>query len=122
VHENSDDPKRCCSTVPSARKPVRSPSEAECYSPGPRDSVSKVICELIRSRLGEYYRSDDAQRQVKGFRLQGGIVVHAVRLTRMPMMVTDATLHGNPIVIANNAFVELPGLALDEIVGQDPTS
>jgi PAS domain S-box-containing protein len=36
------------------------------------------------------------------------------------MMVTDATLPGNPIVFANNAFVELSGYTMDELVGQDP--
>ncbi|MBM0204674.1 PAS domain-containing protein [Micromonospora sp. STR1s_5] len=63
---------------------------------------------------------DQAERHIDGMRLQGGIFVEAVRLTRMPMMVTDATLPGNPIVFANNAFVELSGYALDELMGQDP--
>ncbi|WP_238292808.1 histidine kinase dimerization/phosphoacceptor domain -containing protein [Methylobacterium longum] len=38
----------------------------------------------------------------------------------MPMMVTDATLPGNPIIFANQAFVELSGYSLDELAGQDP--
>lgn len=36
------------------------------------------------------------------------------------MMVTDATLPGNPIVFANNAFVELSGYSMEELIGQDP--
>jgi len=63
---------------------------------------------------------DQAERHIEGFRQQGGIFVEAVRLTRMPMMVTDATLPGNPIVFANNAFVELSGYAMEELIGQDP--
>jgi PAS domain S-box-containing protein len=63
---------------------------------------------------------DGAERHIEGIRLQGGVFVDAVRLTRMPMMVTDPTLPGNPIVFANNAFVKLSGYALDEIFGQDP--
>ena len=63
---------------------------------------------------------DQAERHIEGFRQQGGIFVEAVRLTRMPMMVTDARLPGNPIVFANNAFVELSGYAMEELVGQDP--
>jgi PAS domain S-box-containing protein len=63
---------------------------------------------------------DQAERHIESFRQQGGVFVEAVRLTRMPMMVTDATLPGNPIVFANNAFVELSGYALDELLGQDP--
>ncbi len=63
---------------------------------------------------------DQAERHIESFREQGGIFVEAVRLTRMPMMVTDATLPGNPIVFANKAFVELSGYSIDELVGQDP--
>jgi PAS domain S-box-containing protein len=63
---------------------------------------------------------DQAERHIEGIRLQGGIFVEAVRLTRMPMMVTDATLPGNPIVFANNAFVELSGYPMEELLGQDP--
>lgn len=63
---------------------------------------------------------DQAERYIEGVRQQGGIFVEAVRLTRMPMMVTDATLPGNPIVFANNAFVELSGYAMEELIGQDP--
>jgi PAS domain S-box-containing protein len=63
---------------------------------------------------------DGAERHIEGIRLKGGVFVDAVRLTRMPMMVTDPTLPGNPIVFANNAFVKLSGYALDEIFGQDP--
>ena len=41
-------------------------------------------------------------------------------MTRMPMLVTDAALPGNPILFANDAFVELSGYTIDELVGQDP--
>jgi PAS domain S-box-containing protein len=63
---------------------------------------------------------DQAERHIEDFRQQGGIFVEAVRLTRMPMMVTDATLPGNPIVFANQAFVELSGYTMEELTGQDP--
>lgn len=63
---------------------------------------------------------DRAESHIESFRQQGGIFVEAVRLTRMPMMVTDATLPGNPIVFANNAFVELSGYPMKELIGQDP--
>ena len=46
--------------------------------------------------------------------------VEAVRRTRMPMLVTDATLPGNPIVFANQSFVDLSGYSMDELLGQDP--
>ena len=46
-------------------------------------------------------------------REQDGFFVEAVRLTRMPMIVTDAGLPGNPIIYANNAFIALSGYSLD---------
>jgi PAS domain S-box-containing protein len=61
-----------------------------------------------------------AEHHIEGVRQQGGIFVEAVRLTRMPMMVTDATLPGNPIVFANKAFLILSGYTLEEVLGQDP--
>jgi len=53
-------------------------------------------------------------------RVQGGVFVEAVRLTRMPMIVTDARLPGNPIIFANRAFIELTGYSLEELTGQEP--
>src|SRR5918994_6360829 len=61
-----------------------------------------------------------AERHIEGVRQQGGMFVQAVRVTRMPMLVTDATLPGNPIVFANSAFLELSGYVIDELLGQDP--
>ena len=61
-----------------------------------------------------------SEHQLDNVREQGGFFVEAVRLTRMPMIVTDATLPGNPIIFANQAFLSLSGYELDEITGQDP--
>lgn len=61
-----------------------------------------------------------AERHIEALRQQGGLFVEAVRRTRMPMLVTDATLPGNPIVFANQAFVDLSGYPMDELLGQDP--
>jgi PAS domain S-box-containing protein len=61
-----------------------------------------------------------AERHIEAVRQQGGLFVEAVRRTRMPMLVTDATLPGNPIVFANQAFVDLSGYGMDELLGQDP--
>nr|WP_302474279.1 histidine kinase dimerization/phosphoacceptor domain -containing protein [Roseococcus sp. MDT2-1-1] len=36
------------------------------------------------------------------------------------MVVTDATLPGNPITFVNPAFVQLSGYALEDLLGQDP--
>jgi PAS domain S-box-containing protein len=43
----------------------------------------------------------------------------ALERTRMPMVVTDARIPDNPIVLANHAFLELTGYSADEVVGQN---
>src|SRR3954464_6881626 len=62
-----------------------------------------------------------SERHIENVREQGGVFVEAVRLTRMPMLVTDADLPGNPIIFANRAFIELSGYTEDELLGQDPS-
>ena len=61
-----------------------------------------------------------AEQHVDAFEQQGGLFVEAVRRTRMPMLVADATLPGHPITFANPAFLELSGYSLDELLGQIP--
>jgi PAS domain S-box-containing protein len=61
-----------------------------------------------------------SERHIEAVRQQGGMFVEAVRRTRMPMLVTDATLPGNPIVFVNQSFVDLSGYTTDELLGQDP--
>ena len=43
----------------------------------------------------------------------------AMERTRTPMVVTDPRLPDNPIVLANNAFLELTGYAADDVVGRN---
>ena len=74
----------------------------------------------FRENLPDTAARDLSERHVDALRQQGGVFVEAVRLTRMPMIVTDATLPGNPIVFANAAFVHLSGYSEDELLGQDP--
>ncbi len=61
-----------------------------------------------------------AGRHVDDVEQRGGLFVEAVRRTRMPMMVTDPTLPGNPITFANPAFITLSGYSFEELLGQDP--
>jgi PAS domain S-box-containing protein len=61
-----------------------------------------------------------SELQLDNVREQGGMFVEAVRITRMPMIVTDATLPGNPIIFANEAFIKLSGYGADELMGQNP--
>lgn len=57
---------------------------------------------------------------IETLRVAGGGFVEAVRATRMPMLLTDPTLAGNPIVFANAAFLKLSGYGMDEVLGQQP--
>jgi PAS domain S-box-containing protein len=61
-----------------------------------------------------------AGRHVDAVEQQGGLFVEAVHRTRMPMLVTDSTLPGNPITFANPAFIALSGYTFEELLGQDP--
>lgn len=43
----------------------------------------------------------------------------AVERTRMPMVVSDPRLFDNPIVLANQAFLDLSGYSAEEVVGRN---
>jgi PAS domain S-box-containing protein len=43
----------------------------------------------------------------------------AVERTRMPMVIADARLPDCPIVLANNAFLELTGYSAEEVIGRN---
>ena len=75
--------------------------------------------EFERGKPGTNDRSD-AQAAIEELRQKGGVFVNAVRATRMPMVLTDPTLPGNPIVFANAAFLKLSGYKMDEVLGQQP--
>lgn len=54
-----------------------------------------------------------------GHRDHKELSVAAFERTRMPMVVSDARQPDNPIVLANQAFLDLTGYAADEIVGRN---
>ncbi len=74
----------------------------------------------FQAGLADTVERTRGEKHIEGMRQQGGFFVEAVRVTRMPMMVTDALLPGNPILFANAAFVDLSGYEVDELTGQDP--
>ena len=61
-----------------------------------------------------------AECAIEDLRQRGGVFVNAVRATRMPMVLTDPNLPGNPIIFANEAFLKLSGYSMDEVLGQQP--
>jgi PAS domain S-box-containing protein len=50
---------------------------------------------------------------------RGGIFFAAIEMTRMPMILTDPRQTDNPVVFANNAFLDLTGYELEEIIGRN---
>jgi PAS domain S-box-containing protein len=61
-----------------------------------------------------------SEERIDAVRLEGGVFVDAVRVTRVPMLVTDPTLPGNPVVFANSAFLDFAGYSMQEVLGRDP--
>ena len=60
----------------------------------------------------------DAEAEVDSFRQDLGPFVVAAETTRMPMMFTDATEPGNPIIFANDAFLSLTGYERKEVLAK----
>ena len=59
----------------------------------------------------------NAEEDVDKFRRQLGPFVVAAEKTRMAMIFTDASKAENPIVFANDSFLELTGFAREEVLG-----
>jgi PAS domain S-box-containing protein len=57
--------------------------------------------------------------QVPGLDDRGSVFLAAVRMTRMPMIVTDPRQPDNPIVFANEAFQQLTGYTEAEVLGRN---
>ncbi len=83
-------------------------------------SARTFVSNSYKEGLVDTAERTRSEQRLDNVREQGGFFVEAVRLTRMPMIVTDATLPGNPIIFANQAFLTLSGYELEEITGQDP--
>jgi PAS domain S-box-containing protein len=60
----------------------------------------------------------DAEAEVDDFRQDLGPFVVAAETTRMPMVFTDATEPGNPIIFANDAFLSLTGYDRKEVLAK----
>ena len=59
-----------------------------------------------------------AEADVDSFRQDLGPFVVAAETTRMAMLFTDAKADGDPIIFANDAFLELTGYSRKEVLGQ----
>ena len=50
---------------------------------------------------------------------RGSVFFAAIEMTRMPIILTDPRQADNPIVFANNAFLDLTGYDLEEVLGRN---
>jgi PAS domain S-box-containing protein len=60
-----------------------------------------------------------AERLLRDIEGRNGPFVAAVQATRVPMVVTDPQISGNPIIYANGAFLRMCGYERDDVLGQD---
>jgi PAS domain S-box-containing protein len=60
-----------------------------------------------------------AERVLREIEARNGPFVAAVQATRVPMVVTDPQIAGNPIIYANDAFVRMCGYEQNDVLGQD---
>lgn len=72
-----------------------------------------MVGKADRERAGQ----QASEGRIEGQRVGGGPFVAAVEATRMPMVVTDPQIEGNPIIYANPAFLELCGYPAEEVLG-----
>lgn len=93
-------------------------SGRRAFSPGGKSE--RIDVNEFREGLQGTPARTASERDINRLRQGGGVFVAAVRVTRMPMIVTNPTLEGNPIVFANPAFCQLSGYEPEEILGQSP--
>jgi PAS domain S-box-containing protein len=93
--------------------------EVCCKNPHGKRKII-IMSNEFQENMPDTKARTKAEGAIDLVRNKSGIFVEAVRMTRMPMLVTDSTLPGNPIVFANEAFVQLCGYSVTEMLGQDP--
>lgn len=81
-------------------------------------SVDRNNMAQITAKSGE---QKDAEADVDDFRKQLGPFVVAAETTRMPMVFTDAGEPDDPIIFANEAFLELTGYRREEVLAKSLT-
>ncbi|QJE73328.1 PAS domain-containing protein [Aerophototrophica crusticola] len=89
------------------------PDEGRPVEPGP----DKGTAGNNDTGQGQHWRKGVISRP--GLDERGSIFFAAVEMTRMPMIVTDPNLPDNPIVFANEAFLDLTGYEMEEIQGRN---
>lgn len=72
----------------------------------------------MSERIAKSEEQKHAEAEVESFRKELGPFVVAAATTRMAMAFTDAKESTNPIIFANDAFLNLSGYDREEVLGQ----
>lgn len=84
----------------------------------PADGQLETPHETLMGRLGKRHWKQSVIHH-DGLDDRGGGFFAALEMTRMPMILTDPRQADNPIAFANNAFLDLTGYELSEIIGRN---
>jgi PAS domain S-box-containing protein len=94
----------------------------QCLEPDILTGVSGTTVRLAGSgisSMADILQSDRAASPLASERGAGDPFAAAIQATRMPMIVTDPRQADNPIVFANDAFLDLTGYPRDEVIGRN---
>lgn len=84
----------------------------------PADGQLETPHETLLGRVGQQHWKQSVIRH-DGLDERGTVFFAALEMTRMPMILTDPRQDDNPVVFANNAFLDLTGYELAEILGRN---
>lgn len=84
----------------------------------PADGRLETPNEALMGRVGKKHWKQSVIHH-DGLNDRGGVFFAALEMTRMPMILTDPRQDDNPVVFANNAFLDLTGYELPEILGRN---
>lgn len=74
--------------------------------------------QVVPRKENENRNQGNAEKGMTAEIEEGGPFVAAVQSTRMPMVISDPQLPGNPIVFANDSFLALTGYEREEVLGR----
>ncbi len=84
----------------------------------PADGELETPNETLMGRVGKRHWKQSVISH-DGLDERGGVFFAALEMTRMPMILTDPRQPDNPIVFANNAFLDLTGYEAGEVLGRN---
>jgi PAS domain S-box-containing protein len=80
--------------------------------------VSKALSSIIAPSPA-LHGDEPAAASAQGLADRSALALIAVERAKMPMVVTDPRQSDNPVVLANQAFLDLTGYRADEVLGRN---